>query len=61
RPSSEALSLREAREEFERDLILRRLQEFGGNVSRTADALGVERSNLYRKLNAYGIRVDRKP
>ena len=60
RSSSEALSLREAREEFERDLILRRLQEFGGNVSRTADALGVERSNLYRKLNAYGIRVDRK-
>ena len=60
RSSAEALSLREAREEFERDLILRRLQEFGGNVSRTADALGVERSNLYRKLNAYGIRVDRK-
>ncbi|MGA7615711.1 MAG: sigma-54 dependent transcriptional regulator [Thermoanaerobaculia bacterium] len=50
------LTLREAREEFERRYILRKLQELGGNVSRTAEALGVERSNLYRKLNAYGIR-----
>ncbi|MEO8216440.1 MAG: sigma-54 dependent transcriptional regulator [Acidobacteriota bacterium] len=53
------MSLKEAREEFERDFILRKLQQFAGNVSRTADALGVERSNLYRKLNAYGIRVER--
>ena len=52
-------TLREAREEFEKQLILRKLREFGGNVSRTAEALGVERSNLHRKLNAYGIRVDR--
>ncbi|HUP65680.1 MAG TPA: sigma-54 dependent transcriptional regulator [Thermoanaerobaculia bacterium] len=56
----EALSLREAREEFERDFILRKIQQFGGNVSRAAAALGVERSNLYRKLHAYGIRVERK-
>jgi len=53
------LSLREARARFERQYILSRLREFGGNVSRTADALGVERSNLYRKLHAYGIRVER--
>ena len=53
------LTLREARDEFERQYILGRLREFGGNVSRTADALGVERSNLYRKLHAYGIRVER--
>jgi two-component system nitrogen regulation response regulator NtrX len=53
------LSLRDAREEFERQFILRRLRDFGGNVSRTAEALGVERSNLYRKLNAYGIKVER--
>ncbi len=39
--------------------ILARLREHGGNVSRTAEALRVERSNLYRKLNAYGIRVER--
>jgi len=54
------LSLRDAREEFEKRLILRRLRENGGNVSRTADSLGVERSNLYRKLNAYGIKAERE-
>jgi two-component system, NtrC family, nitrogen regulation response regulator NtrX len=53
------LPLREARDEFEKQYILDRLREFAGNVSRTADALGVERSNLYRKLHAYGIRVER--
>ena len=53
------LPLREARDEFEKQYILARLRAFGGNVSRTADALGVERSNLYRKLHAYGIRVER--
>jgi two-component system nitrogen regulation response regulator NtrX len=53
------LTLREARDEFEKQYILTRLREFAGNVSRTADALGVERSNLYRKLHAYGIRVER--
>lgn len=50
------LSLKEARDAFEKHYILLRLQQFGGNVSRTADALGVERSNLYRKLHAYGIK-----
>jgi two-component system nitrogen regulation response regulator NtrX len=53
------LTLREARDEFEKQYILSRLRELAGNVSRTADALGVERSNLYRKLHAYGIRVER--
>jgi len=53
------LTLKEARDEFEKQYILSRLREFAGNVSRTAEALGVERSNLYRKLNAYGIRVER--
>src|SRR5258706_7960426 len=53
------LTLKEARDEFEKQYILARLREFAGNVSRTADALGVERSNLYRKLHAYGIRVER--
>jgi two-component system nitrogen regulation response regulator NtrX len=52
-------TLREARDEFEKQYILAKLKELAGNVSRTADALGVERSNLYRKLNAYGIRVER--
>jgi len=53
------LPLREARERFEREYIVRKLSEMGGNVSRTAEALGIERSNLYRKLNAYGIEVER--
>jgi len=53
------LTLGKARDEFEKQYILLRLKEFAGNVSRTADALGVERSNLYRKLHAYGIRVER--
>jgi two-component system nitrogen regulation response regulator NtrX len=50
------LTLREAREEFEKRYILARLRECGGNVSRTAETLAVERSNLYRKMDAYGIR-----
>ena len=53
------LPLKDARDEFEKQYILARLREYGGNVSRTADALKVERSNLYRKLHAYGIRVER--
>jgi two-component system nitrogen regulation response regulator NtrX len=53
------LTLREARDAFEKQYILSRLREFSGNISRTAEALGVERSNLYRKLHAYGIRVER--
>jgi two-component system nitrogen regulation response regulator NtrX len=53
------LTLKEARDAFEKQYILARLKEFAGNVSRTADALGVERSNLYRKLHAYGITVER--
>ena len=43
----------------ERDYILRALGTHNGNISRTADALGVERSNLYRKMRAFGI-VPRK-
>ncbi|HEY3055499.1 MAG TPA: sigma-54 dependent transcriptional regulator [Thermoanaerobaculia bacterium] len=58
-PIAPNLPLKEARDEFEKQYILSRLREFAGNVSRTADALGVERSNLYRKLHAYGIRVER--
>ena len=49
------LTLHEARDSFERDLILRTLGEQQGNMSRTADVLGVERSNLYRKMKAFGI------
>jgi two-component system nitrogen regulation response regulator NtrX len=54
-PGTPALPLHEARERFERDYILRALAAQNGNISRTADALGVERSNLYRKMRAFGI------
>src|SRR5262249_56183341 len=49
------LPLHEARDRFERDYILRALAANNGNISRTADALGVERSNLYRKMRGFGI------
>ncbi len=41
--------------EFEKDYILQTLAAQGGNMSRTAEVLGVERSNLYKKLRAFGI------
>ena len=47
--------LHDARDDFERQYILRALAAQHGNISRTADALGVERSNLYRKMRAFGI------
>ncbi len=54
-PAPEDGTLVAAREAFERRYILRRYRECGGNMSRTAEALGVERSNLYRKMKAYGL------
>jgi len=48
-------SLQEVREAAERDYILRKLEDNRGNVTRTAETLGLERSNLYRKMKALGI------
>lgn len=48
-------TLREAREQFEKDFILKRLQENSYNVSRTAEELEIERSNLHRKMKSLGI------
>ncbi len=48
-------SLQEARAAYERDYILRKLEENKGNVSRTAEVLGLERSHLYRKMKSLGI------
>jgi two-component system nitrogen regulation response regulator NtrX len=47
--------LSEARDDFEKDYILQTLAAQQGNMSRTAEVLGVERSNLYKKLRAFGI------
>jgi two-component system nitrogen regulation response regulator NtrX len=58
---TERLTLHEARDRFERDLILRTLDEQQGNMSRTAEVLGVERSNLYRRMKTFGIAPSRRP
>ncbi len=50
--------LKEARRDFEREFISRKLKEFGGNIARTAEAIGIERSHLYRKIKSYGIEHD---
>jgi two-component system nitrogen regulation response regulator NtrX len=50
-------SLKDAREMFERDFITRKLEENGWNVSKTAEVLDIERSNLHRKIKAYDIKV----
>ncbi len=51
-------SLQEARAAYERDYILRKLQENHGNVSRTAEVLGLERSHLYRKMKSLGVTLN---
>ena len=53
----EFTSLLQAREAYERDYILKKLDECHGNVSRAAEGLGLERSHLYRKMKALGVSV----
>lgn len=50
-----SLPLREAREMFEREYLVAQISRFGGNISRTAEFVGMERSALHRKLKALGI------
>lgn len=50
-----AMPLREAREVFEREYLLAQISRFGGNVSKTADFVGMERSALHRKLKSLGV------
>src|SRR6202165_1677780 len=52
---SEGSTLHQARAAYERDYILKKLDENHGNVSRTAEVLGLERSHLYRKMKSLGI------
>ncbi|MBX6424704.1 MAG: sigma-54-dependent Fis family transcriptional regulator [Variibacter sp.] len=49
------LPLREAREVFEREYLVAQISRFGGNISRTAEFVGMERSALHRKLKALGV------
>ncbi|HVG52961.1 MAG TPA: sigma-54 dependent transcriptional regulator [Vicinamibacterales bacterium] len=54
-PAEPVMPLHDARDDFERQYILRALAAQQGNISRTAEVLGVERSNLYRKMRSFGI------
>ena len=55
-----SLPLREARELFERDYLVAQINRFGGNISRTADFVGMERSALHRKLRALGVSAEHR-
>lgn len=55
-----SLPLREAREIFEREYLLAQINRFGGNISRTAEFVGMERSALHRKLRALGVSSDHR-
>lgn len=57
RPGEEFSTLHQAREAYERDYILRKIDECNGNMSRAAEALGLERSHLYRKMRSLNISV----
>lgn len=48
-------TFREARAQFEKEYLLRKISENGGNISKTAEVIGLERSYLHRKIKAYGI------
>jgi two-component system nitrogen regulation response regulator NtrX len=50
-----SLPLRDAREAFEREYLIAQINRFGGNISRTAEFVGMERSALHRKLKALGV------
>jgi len=50
-----SLPLREAREVFEREYLSAQINRFGGNISRTAEFVGMERSALHRKLKSLGV------
>ncbi|MEM6745240.1 MAG: helix-turn-helix domain-containing protein, partial [Pseudomonadota bacterium] len=54
-PSMATLPLREARELFERDYLIAQINRFGGNISKTAAFVGMERSALHRKLKSLGV------
>ncbi|MEX0344099.1 MAG: sigma-54-dependent transcriptional regulator [Rhizobiaceae bacterium] len=49
------LPLREAREQFEKEYLIAQINRFGGNISRTAEFIGMERSALHRKLKSLGV------
>jgi two-component system, NtrC family, nitrogen regulation response regulator NtrX len=56
-----SLPLRDARDVFEREYLIAQVTRFGGNISRTAAFVGMERSALHRKLKSLGVNGDRPP
>jgi len=54
--SLDADSLKEAKKEFEKTYILRKLSENQNNISQTADAIGIERSHLHKKIKSFGLK-----
>jgi two-component system nitrogen regulation response regulator NtrX len=58
-PNIVVLPLREARELFEREYLLAQVNRFGGNISKTARFVGMERSALHRKLRTLGVHEGR--
>jgi two-component system nitrogen regulation response regulator NtrX len=54
-PLFAADSFRTAKMDFEKEYIIKKLKEFDGNISKTAEAIGLERSNLHRKIKRYGL------
>ncbi|MDC0031804.1 sigma-54-dependent Fis family transcriptional regulator, partial [Candidatus Pelagibacter sp.] len=51
-----SVPLKEARENFEKDYLTTQLKKFGGNISKTARFVGMERSALHRKLKGLGVK-----
>ena len=49
-----SIPLKEARENFEKEYLTTQLRKFNGNISKTADFVGMERSALHRKLKGFG-------
>jgi two-component system nitrogen regulation response regulator NtrX len=57
RSTEEFSTLQQARDAYEREFILKKIDEARNNISRAAELLGLERSHLYRKMKALGIAV----
>lgn len=57
--AGELASFREARAEFEKEYLIKKINENNGNISRTAEAIGLERSYLHRKIKSFGIETQK--
>ncbi len=51
-------TFRDARAQFEKEYLVQKIKENGGNISKTAEVIGLERSYLHRKIKSYGIEVN---